>query len=157
MDRRGSAPSGPARRPRWAALAVAVPACAAVAAWQPGDRAPIAATAADFHAPGTQPDPTIDPFYEGIGCASCHGSYDANTAPFRSWIASMMAQSARDPIWQASVTIANQDVESAGQACIRCHAPTAWLGDRHGDGTMVDASASSRPATARPAASRIGR
>ncbi len=136
MRRRGTASSGPAARLTWTAVLVLGPACAALASWQPGDRAPIPATTADFHAPGTQPDPTIDPFYEGIGCANCHGSYNANTAPFRSWIASMMAQSARDPIWQASVTIANQDVELAGQACIRCHAPTAWLGDRHGDGTL---------------------
>ena len=46
--------------------------------------AQVPATPADFAAPGTQPDPAHDTFYEGIGCANCHGSFDANTAPFRS-------------------------------------------------------------------------
>ena len=110
---------------------------AATVAWPAATAAQVAATPADFAGPGTQPDPALDTFYEGIGCANCHGSYDANTAPFRSWIASMMAQSARDPIWHASLAIANQDVPFSGQACIRCHAPTAWLGDRHADGTTA--------------------
>jgi hypothetical protein len=120
-------------RARVAALASSV--LIAVTGLVPAALAQVTATPADFAAPGTQPDPAHDTFYEGIGCANCHGSFDANTAPFRSWIASMMAQSARDPIWHASLAIANQDVPFSGQACIRCHAPTAWLGDRHTDGS----------------------
>ncbi len=42
----------------------------------------------------------------------------------------MMAQAARDPIYLAALTIANQDVPHAGDFCIRCHAPEGWLGGR---------------------------
>lgn len=97
-------------------------------------------TAADFAAPGTPPHPYTDPdfanFYVGSECSACHGSYSTTTGMFRNWIATMMAQSARDPIWQASVAIANQDAVAAGQFCFRCHAPLAYLGDRHRTGTF---------------------
>ncbi len=102
-----------------------------------GDQVQVPTTDADFYGSGTQPNPdsvVFANFYAGMDCSSCHGSYSATTAPFRNWVGSMMAQSARDPIWQASVAIANQDAATAGQFCIRCHAPVAWLGDRHRDG-----------------------
>ncbi len=48
----------------------------------------------------------------------------------------MMAQSARDPVWRAAVDIANQDAAGAGEICIRCHAPTAWLAGRSTGGNL---------------------
>jgi hypothetical protein len=42
----------------------------------------------------------------------------------------MMAQSARDPVFYAALTIANQDANGAGEYCLRCHAPGAWLAGR---------------------------
>ena len=42
----------------------------------------------------------------------------------------MMGQSARDPVFRASLAIANQDVKGVGEFCIRCHAPRGWLAGR---------------------------
>ena len=41
-----------------------------------------------------------------------------------------MAQAMRDPLFVASVTIANQDVPFAGDLCLRCHTPEGWLEGR---------------------------
>ncbi|MHC5005461.1 MAG: multiheme c-type cytochrome [Planctomycetota bacterium] len=96
---------------------------------------------------GTQPDPTglqLAPFETANSCATCHGNYYdpvADDEPYDAWAASMMAQSARDPVWQAALAVANQDANLAGEACIRCHAPTAWLAGKSGNGTLDDFSA----------------
>jgi len=42
----------------------------------------------------------------------------------------MMAQSARDPLFYACLTIANQDAAFAGDICLRCHTPGGWLSGR---------------------------
>ncbi len=104
-----------------------------------GGQVQIQTTDSDFYGPGTQPNPdgtVMADFYAGMDCATCHGSYSPTAAPFRNWVGSMMAQAARAPIWTASVAIATQDAASAGQFCIRCHAPVAWLGDRHRNGSF---------------------
>lgn len=107
---------------------------------RPGDgQVQLPTTSADFFTPGTQPhpdDPKFTPIYEGGQCAGCHGFYDAEDAMFDTWITSMMAQSVRDPIWQASVSIANQDAANAGQFCLRCHSPSAFVGGRHTSGSL---------------------
>ena len=41
-----------------------------------------------------------------------------------------MAQAARDPIFRASLAIANQDIAGVGEYCLRCHAPTGWMAGR---------------------------
>jgi len=92
-------------------------------------------TAQDFLQPGTQPNPNpaeFAPIVPSINCTFCHSDYDAEAAPFDTWISSMMAQSARDPVWHAAIAVANQDAHLAGEFCIRCHAPSAWLGGRSG-------------------------
>ncbi|MDA1106630.1 MAG: dockerin type I repeat-containing protein [Planctomycetota bacterium] len=104
-----------------------------------GGQIQLPTTAADFYTPGTQPqhkNPDFTPIFEGGQCVGCHGFYDPEDAPYETWAASMMALSARDPIWQASVAIANQDAANAGQSCIRCHSPSAFLGNRHTTGTL---------------------
>ncbi len=122
-----------------ASVALLVAAAGTVSAMpRPGGGTRIPATSADFRLPGTQPDPDMDAFLAGVGCSSCHGGYDPNAAPVRTWVASMMAQSARDPIWHASLAIANQDVAFAGEFCIRCHAPGAWMGGRGAGGTLAN-------------------
>ncbi|MEJ2596350.1 MAG: MopE-related protein, partial [bacterium] len=63
-------------------------------------------------------------------CRSCHGDYDLDVEPFFNWSGSMMAQAARDPLYEACLAITNQDVPEAGDLCIRCHAPEGWLGGR---------------------------
>ena len=94
-------------------------------------------TIADFFQPGTQPDPseqTLVPIVPAMNCTFCHSEYGVEVAPYDTWVASLMAQSARDPIWHAALAIANQDANVGGETCIRCHAPGAWLGGRSSTG-----------------------
>jgi hypothetical protein len=77
-------------------------------------------------------------------CDNCHGGYDPAVEPAYNWRGSMMAQAARDPLWLACLTVADQDSiwalgnPNAGDLCIRCHTPTGWLGGRS-DPTNVSA------------------
>jgi hypothetical protein len=54
----------------------------------------------------------------------------------------MMAQAARDPVFYAAMTIANQDAAFVGDVCIRCHSPRAWLFGRSEptDGSNINRS-----------------
>jgi hypothetical protein len=63
-------------------------------------------------------------------CISCHGNYDIEIEPYFNWSGSMMAQAARDPLYEACLAITNQDVPGGGDLCIRCHSPEGWLGGR---------------------------
>ena len=61
--------------------------------------------------------------------------------PWDSWGATMMASAIRDPLYQAALTVANQDVLGIGQWCLRCHSPTSYV-QGHGlptDGSALDA------------------
>ncbi len=100
----------------------------------------IATTAADYVQPGTQPDANaFDDFFESSLCAECHGNYltSADT-PSDAWVASVMAQSARDPLMRAAASIANADAAASGETCIRCHAPVGWLGGRSTGGDLAN-------------------
>ena len=107
-----------------------------------GDQVQIQTTAEDFFQPGTQPVPeNFQVFTESWNCAQCHNFTDddnpsAITSPSINWSASMMAQSARDPVWQAAVVIANQDAAGSGEYCIRCHAPKGWGAGHSTDGNL---------------------
>lgn len=92
---------------------------------------PLPSGDADFLQKGTQPNTLIDPVFTFSNCGSCHGVFDPETAqlPGR-WQGSAHSHAARDPIFLAAVTIAEQDVPGAGQFCFRCHAPRAWLEGR---------------------------
>ncbi|MFM7134550.1 MAG: hypothetical protein ACKO0W_09570 [Planctomycetota bacterium] len=106
-----------------------------------GGQVQVPTTAADFFMPGTQPNPDVEQFDPIIGaanCTYCHSDYGVDLAPFDSWVASAMGQSARDPVWHAALTIANQDANIGGETCIRCHAPGAWLGGRSSTGTTAE-------------------
>lgn len=100
----------------------------------------IPATIRDFELPGTQPHGLTAPFAAGFTCGVCHGGYDDTVAPYDLWTGTMMAQAGRDPIFYAAMTIANQDVGEAGEFCLRCHAPGAWLEGRStpADGSGLD-------------------
>jgi hypothetical protein len=86
-------------------------------------------TIEDVFFPGSQ-DSESGTFESPEKCLDCHGNYNIEVEPFFNWSGSMMAQSARDPLYKASLAITNQDVPEAGDLCIRCHSPQGWLGGR---------------------------
>jgi hypothetical protein len=110
---------------------------------------PLGTTLTDFDMPGTQPDPSgsvLSPILHSNNCILCHGSFDeaepplpADAEPYRNWAGSMMGQAARDPEFWAAMTVANQDAGFAGDLCLRCHSPAAWLAGRSlpTDGTAL--------------------
>ena len=95
-------------------------------------------TLEDFHLPGTQPGQLTDIIESIDSCDSCHGNYDPLAEPLERWAASMMGQSMRDPLAVAALAVANQDAAFAGDLCLRCHSPGAWL---EGRSTPTDGSA----------------
>ena len=99
--------------------------------------AAIVTTLDDFFLPGSQPGQS-GTFDDPNQCANCHGGYDDNIEPFFTWKGNMMAQAMRDPLYLASMTIANQDAVDSGDLCIRCHSPSGWL---EGRSTPTDGSA----------------
>ncbi len=101
----------------------------------------VPSTLRDVALPGTQPfqgaildDPSLD-------SAACHGDYNATIEPWANWKGSMMAQAMRDPLFTACVAIAEQDVPSVGDLCLRCHTPGGWQEGRSvdTDGGMLTA------------------
>ncbi len=88
---------------------------------------PIQSTKSNFFAPGTQPASLTDPLIEPAECAACHGNYNTATEPYYRWNHSLMAQSARDPVFYAALAISEQDATYVGESCLRCHAPMTWL------------------------------
>jgi len=93
---------------------------------------PFALSTVDFTPGGTQPGLNI--IVDGaVNCRSCHKGFsapDTQILPFEPWSGSMMANSARDPLFWAAVDVANRDVPGIGDWCIRCHVPKGWLEGR---------------------------
>ncbi|QYU67344.1 oligosaccharide flippase family protein [Leptolyngbya sp. 15MV] len=104
--------------------------------------ATIPTTIQNFFLAGTQPNMLLEPIADAQECMACHAYFDAEKEPGRLWAASMMGQSARDPIFHAALAIANQDAAFAGELCIRCHVPGGWLEGRSKDptGGMLNAT-----------------
>ncbi|MEM8834882.1 MAG: multiheme c-type cytochrome [Planctomycetota bacterium] len=106
-----------------------------------GSPLPLPGQPADFAGGGSTPGFAFDDppgsLFDNIAsgtqeCIACHGgSEDPLTTimPYR-WRGSMHAHSARDPIFRACVTIANQDVANSGQTCYACHSPGAFFEGR---------------------------
>lgn len=76
--------------------------------------------------PGTQPN-EINNLTGSRNCKNCHGDYDRATENWFNWRGSMMGQAARDPLMYAALAVANQDIEGAGDLCLRCHTTNGWL------------------------------
>lgn len=87
--------------------------------------------AGPFTSNGTQP-PLAFPLQQPANCQSCHGDYDPNNniEPNNTWEGSMMANSARDPLFWAALDVANNDVPGIGDWCMRCHVPHGWYAGR---------------------------
>ena len=100
----------------------------------------------DVQQPGTQPGDGIASF--ATNCDSCHATTPTpNALPSNGWHGSMMSHSMRDPIFWATVAVAEQDFlphadpaqrGGVGDLCLRCHGPNGWLGGRS---TPTDGSA----------------
>jgi hypothetical protein len=83
--------------------------------------------------PGTQPGDAGE--LEDIDrCELCHADYGDGEGAFDHWRGSMMAHSARDPLFWALLAIQNKVFEKRGIAigdyCLRCHVPKGWLEGR---------------------------
>lgn len=89
----------------------------------------INSTLRDFHLPGTQAFGLDEPG-GASGCLPCHGGYDAEAEPGHAWKGTLMGHALRDPLFRASHALAEQDLPSSGDFCLRCHAPGAWFAGR---------------------------
>src|SRR5689334_22492985 len=75
-----------------------------------GGRAAVQGTVpTDVQMPGTQPDDVLTDLYDPNACASCHGNYDPAVEPTRLWRGSMMSHASRDPLFWATLAVAEQD------------------------------------------------
>lgn len=91
----------------------------------------------DIQQPGTQPG-EVGNLETPDKCDNCHGGYDTAVEPAHNWRGSMMANAGRDPIFWATLAIAEQDFDGSGDLCIRCHSTAGWFGGRS---TPTDGSA----------------
>ena len=91
----------------------------------------VLAGASVFTSNGTQP-PLYYTLNPPVICAGCHGGTDNghNIRPVTTWGGSMMANAGRDPLFWASLDVANNDVPGIGEWCLRCHSPGGWLDGR---------------------------
>ncbi len=82
----------------------------------------------------TQPNELVNPLFEPQSCELCHlfdnpdaASADPPYAPLHTWQGSMMANSARDPVFWSALAVAAEDAPGETALCVRCHAPRAFL------------------------------
>ena len=89
---------------------------------------------------GTQPNELQFPPEPSSVCG-CHFDFDATSTnePGQSYAATVMALSARDPLFLAALELAHRDQPRLSPTCLRCHAPVGWLGgaSEPGDGSML--------------------
>jgi hypothetical protein len=90
----------------------------------------------EIQQPGTQPN-EINNLESPDKCDNCHGGYDETVEPAFNWRGSMMANAGRDPIFWATLAIAEQDFDGSGDLCIRCHGTGGWYA---GHSTPTDGS-----------------
>jgi hypothetical protein len=87
--------------------------------------------------PGTQPG-EVGHLESPDKCDNCHQSSSPVVNIAHDWRGSMMSHAGRDPIFWATVAIAEQDFDGSGDLCIRCHTMGGWLAGRS---TPTDGSA----------------
>jgi len=90
----------------------------------------------DLQLPGTQPL-QVGTLQAASTCDNCHGGFDLVSEPARPWRGSMMSQAGRDPLFWATMAVAEQDFPQSGDLCLRCHAPRGWI---EGRSTPTDGS-----------------
>jgi MYXO-CTERM domain-containing protein len=91
---------------------------------------------------GTQPGTLRAPLEPAGRCTECHAG--ETTAAGRTymagdaWAPSMMANAARDPLFLATLTVANQQAPGVGTTCFRCHSPSGFTSGRAANGFGTD-------------------
>lgn len=95
----------------------------------------------DIQQPGTQPG-EVSNLESPDKCDNCHGGYNKSVEPAYNWRGSMMGNAGRDPIFWATMAVAEQDFDGAGDLCIRCHSTGGWYAGRSvpTDGSALTAS-----------------
>ena len=95
----------------------------------------------DVQQPGTQPR-EVGSLESPDKCDNCHGGYDPAVEPAHNWRGSMMGHAGRDPIFWATVAVAEQDFDGVGDLCLRCHVADGWVSGRSTptDGTGLSAN-----------------
>jgi hypothetical protein len=88
--------------------------------------------------PGTQPSDNVASINLNTDCDQCHLNTDPAVTIISDWRGSMMSHAGRDPIFWATLAVAEQDFDGAGDLCLRCHTMTGWLA---GESTPTDGSA----------------
>ncbi len=83
----------------------------------------------DIEQPGTQPG-EVGNLESPDKCDNCHGGYNTAVEPAHNWRGGMMANAGRDPVFWATVAVAEQDFDGSGDLCIRCHSTGGWYGGR---------------------------
>jgi hypothetical protein len=83
----------------------------------------------EIRQPGTQPG-EVGNLEAPDKCDNCHGGYNKAVEPAFNWRGSMMGNAGRDPIFWATMAIAEQDFDGSGDLCIRCHSTGGWYGGR---------------------------
>ncbi len=83
----------------------------------------------EIQQPGTQPQ-QVGNLETPDKCDNCHGGYNKAVEPAFNWRGSMMANAGRDPIFWATLAVAEQDFNGAGDLCIRCHSTGGWYAGR---------------------------
>lgn len=83
---------------------------------------------------GTLPGQLRHPLEPAARCSECHaGETDAqgnNYMAADTWQSSMMANASRDPLFLATLTVANQQAPGVGTFCLRCHSPSGFTAGR---------------------------
>jgi hypothetical protein len=82
----------------------------------------------------SEPGTVTPPLEPPSNCANCHDGFE--DSPISAWEGTMMANAMRDPLFLASLTIANQDIPGIGEFCLRCHTPPGWLLGHCAPGTL---------------------
>ena len=79
--------------------------------------------------PGTQPH-EIGEFDKAEQCDFCHGGFNPKVELQHNWQGSMMSHAARDPVFWATLAVAEQDFDGSGDVCLRCHTSGGWTAGR---------------------------
>lgn len=83
----------------------------------------------DIQQPGTQPG-EVSNLETPDKCDNCHGNSNKGVELAHEWSGSMMSQAGRDPLFWATMAVAEQDFDGSGDLCLRCHSTAGWIGGR---------------------------